>query len=490
METVIITLKQQVTTVAALALLSSACAPPMSAPGDGLGALIDRIFSDVATGASPGGTVAVIRDGALLYSAGYGLAQLEHHIPNTPDTIFHVASVSKQFTAMAVTLLAADGVLSLDDRVQTHLDYVPDLGRPVALRQLMHHTSGVRDQWELLALAGWRLDDVITTDHVTGLMARQQELNFEPNSEYLYSNMGYTLLAETVRTASGMSFPEFTEARIFAPLGMTRTHFHDDHEHAVEGRAYSYTPADGAGFEKSVLSYANAGATSLFTTAEDLARWLDNFRHEMVGGPDVMALMRTRGALNGGETIDYARGLAIGEYRGLTTIGHSGGDAGFRSQVVWFPEADTGVVVLMNHAGGNPGRRALRVADAVLEELLKAAEDEIEEPDGAVIGSGTRADAFAPSQDELGELAGTYYSPEVEALYRLEVAGDELTARHVRHGVIALTPVVRDEFASDEWFLSTLRFERNAEANVVGFRASGGRVRNLRFVRLTTPLPD
>ncbi len=203
-----------------------------------------------------------------------------------------------------------------------------------------------------------------------------------------------------------------------------------------------------------------------------------------------MALMRTRGTLNGGETIDYAQGLAIGEYRGLTTIGHSGGDAGFRSQVVWFPEADTGVVVLMNHAGGNPGRRALRVADAVLEDLLAAAEDEIEEPDGAVIGSGTRADDFTPSQDELGELAGTYYSPEVEALYRLEVAGDALTARHVRHGVIALTPVVPDEFASDEWFLSTLRFERNPEANVVGFRASGGRVRNLRFVRLTTPLPD
>ncbi len=337
-------MKRFLAALGTLSIVSSACAPGDNPARRGLASGIDAIFEDLNSPDSPGGTVAVIRDGELLYSKGYGSAQLEYGIPNTPNTIFHVASVSKQFTAMAITLLAADDALSLDDQVQTHLNYVPELGRPVTLRQLIYHTSGIRDAWGLLGIAGWRLDDVITTDHVIGLMARQQELNFEPNSEYLYSNMGYTLLGEIVRAVSGMSLQEFTEKRIFTLLGMTRTHFHDDHRHAVEGRAYSYAPANGGGFQKSVLSYANAGATSLFTTAEDLARWLDNFRHEKVGGPEVLAMMKTRGTLNNGERVGYAHGLFIGDHRGLTTIGHGGGDAGFVSHVVWFSDTNTGVV--------------------------------------------------------------------------------------------------------------------------------------------------
>ena len=551
------------TALLTLMLLSSACTPGFGRPRPGLALEVDAVFEDIDSADSPGGTVAVIQNGEMLYTNGYGSAQLEYRIPNTPKTIFHVASVSKQFTAMAVTLLAADGALSLDDPVQKHLEYVPDLGRPITVRQLIHHTSGIRDQWDLLAIAGWRLDDVITTDHVIRLMSRQQELNFEPNSEYSYSNMGYTLLAEIARAVSGIPFPELTEQRIFAPLGMTRTHFHDDHQHAVEDRAYSYSPLDGGSFQKRVLSYANAGATSLFTTAEDLALWLDNFRHASVGGPEVTAMMTTPGTLTGGETIDYAHGLAIGEYRGRPTIGHSGGDAGFRSHVVWFPDDHTGVVVLMNHGNGNPGRRALQVADVVLDDVLEAETNElttaertpgdldkvpglflttfgaivsIEESgdqlllhfpqglpqpltptgarsfragdegvflkfeadwasvtftgtDGTAVGTAKRLDDFAPSPDELVDLEGTYYSPEVEALYRIEAAGENLTAHHVRHGTINLMPLFPDVFASDQWFFSNVRFERNPGGTVAGLRVSGERVRNLRFVKLASPLP-
>lgn len=560
-----------------LMVLLTGCSPGEDPVRPGLIQGIDAVFEDMNSPDSPGGTVAVIREGKMLYSKGYGSAQLEYGIPNTPNTVFHVASVSKQFTAMAVALLVAEGALSLDDPVQKHLDYVPDLGRPVTLRQLVHHTSGIRDQWELLGVAGWRLDDVITTDHIVGLMSRQRELNFEPNSEFLYSNTGYTLLGETVNAVSGMSLRGFTEKRIFAPLGMTRTHFHDDHQHAVEGRAYSYEPAEGGGFQKSVLTYANVGATSLFTTAVDLARWLDNFRHEGVGGPEVMAAMKTRGTLNNGETIEYAHGVSIRDYRGHTTIGHDGGDAGFRTFVIWFPEVNTGIVVLTNVSNGNATGRALQVADVVLADVLDAHEDDetdvpvtvetnaealkripgrflligkqtptgrglyatIEESegdlqlhfpqtetfslaatgersfhpvglrlgdgrailefdadwdsvtvtglDGTVVGSGTRLDDFDPSPSELVELEGTYYSPEVETLYRVEVAGAELAVQHVRHGKMSLTPLVPDEFTSDGWFV---RFERNASGDVTGLRVSSERVRNLRFVRLTTPLPD
>ena len=150
---------------------------------------IDPVFAQWDRPDSPGASVAVMRRGEIIFSKGYGSAQLEYEIPITPATVFHAASVAKQFAAMAVALLAADGKLSLDDEAQTHLLYVPRFAQPVTVRQLIHHTSGIRDQWELLAMAGWRLDDVITMDHIRSMIRHQRELNFKPNSEHLYSNM-------------------------------------------------------------------------------------------------------------------------------------------------------------------------------------------------------------------------------------------------------------------------------------------------------------
>ena len=464
------------------------------------------MFADLDRAGSPGAAVSVIRDGEIIHSRGYGYAQIEHGVPVTPGTVFHVASVSKQFTAMAVTMLAAQGALSLDDPVQAHLDFVPEFEHPVTVRQMIHHTSGIRDQWQLLGISGWRLDDVITTEQIVGLMSRQRELNFVPGAEYLYSNMGYTLLAETAAAVSGTSFPEFTAERIFRPLGMERTHFHDDHEHMVPDRAYSYrpTPTDESGddedsgaegsaaevrpeYTKAVLSYANAGATSLFTTADDLARWLDNFRHESVGGPGVMEMMKTRGVLNSGDTIPYAHGLSIGDHRGLQTIGHGGADAGFRTQATWYPEANVGVVVLTNVANGNPGGRARQVAEVVLAGVFP--EDAPEEEDDPPSPAADSEPPPAPGPATLTGYAGSYYSPEVDALYHVEATDDGLVARHIRHGDIALEPRAADEFATDRWFMREVRFERAADGAVTEMRVGGGRVRNLRFVKLTAPLP-
>lgn len=462
---------------------------------------VDAVFADLDRPGSPGAAVSVIRDGEIIHSGGYGYAQIEHGVPITPRTVFHVASVSKQFTAMAVTMLAAEEALSLDDPVQAHLEFVPQFEHPVTVRQMIHHTSGIRDQWQLLGISGWRLDDVITTEQILGLMSRQRELNFVPGSEYLYSNMGYTLLAQTAAAVSGMPFPEFTAARIFGPLGMDRTHFHDDHEHIVPDRAYSYRPVptgddesgegSGAGpqpeYTKAVLSYANAGATSLFTTADDLARWLDNFRHETVGGPQVMEMMATRGVLNSGDTIPYAHGLSIGDHRGLRTVGHGGADAGFRTQAIWYPEANVGVVVLTNVANGNPVGRARQVAEIVLAEVFPegAPEEGEDEPSAD-------ADSEAPPTPDRATLAGyagSYYSPELDALYHLDVTDDGLVARHIRHGDIALEPRAADEFATDRWFMREIRFERAPDGAVTEMRVGGGRVRNLLFVKLTRPLP-
>ena len=308
---------------------------------------IDAIFHDWDTPATPGAAVAIIRHGKLVYEKGYGTANLEYDIPITPGTIFHVASVSKQFTAMAIVLLEQDGKLSIDDDVHKYLPELPDYNQKITLRNLLQHTSGIRDQWQTLALAGWSLEDVITQDQILRMLFRQTALNFPPGTQHLYSNSGFTLLAEIVKRVSGKPLPEFCDERIFRPLAMTHTHFHQDLHHIVHGRAYSYLP-DGPGYEAAPLNYANVGATSLFTTAGDLARWLDNFREPKVGGRAAVSRLQEPCVLLSGKKIDYGLGVETGTYRNLPIIAHSGADAGYRSRVIWFPSEQLGIAVVSN----------------------------------------------------------------------------------------------------------------------------------------------
>ena len=530
-------------------------------------ARISEIFQDLDDVNSPGASVAVIRAGEVVYSAGVGSAQLEYGIPVTPSTIFHVASVSKQFTAMAVLLLEADGKLSLDADIRDYMPEVPDMGAVVTPRHLLHHTSGVRDQWELLSMAGWRLDDVITKEHVRRLLSKQRELNFDPGAEYLYSNMGFSLAADLVERVSGKPFQDFVAERIFIPLGMDDTHVHDDHQHVVVDRAYSYSSPSEGGFRKAVLSYANHGATSLFTTAEDLVTWLDNYRTAQVGSASLLETMRTRGVLNDGDTIDYGLGVRIGTYRGATYVSHGGADAGFRSDVIWLHEHETGVAVLSNLASANPSRRVIQVVDVVLENLLgpmpeRGEDTEKSAPevdldaealakfvgsfasplgtlafeirDGALWATSPEPTRLAPTSENtfdsvdfpismtfhVGEIAdsltlvqvrsgirvmgrrvtrdvpvesayvGTYYSPEIEALYEIRADDDGLLVYHLKHGEMRINMGAgEDDFTSMRFFLRQLRFTRDESGAVDGFLLTGSRVRDLRFVRVTGGLP-
>jgi CubicO group peptidase (beta-lactamase class C family) len=330
---------------------------------------VDQLMS-AYDGNSPGAAIGVLRGGKLVMAKGYGRASLEYPSPIGPRTVFHVASVSKQFTAFAVILLARDGKLSLDDDVRKYIPELPDPGSTITLRHLLNHTSGVRDQWDLWGMSGGRMDDVITQDDLFRLVTRQRALNFKPGAEHLYSNSGYMLLAKVVERVGGKPFPVFMRERVFTPLGMRDTRVHMDHQEIVPGRAYSYEPNDAGGYRNSVLSYANAGATSLFTTVEDLARWLENFHTGAVGGAAAREMQLTRGILTKGDTIDYALGVVVDRYRGQRRIGHGGADAGFRSYVAFFPEIDAGVIVLSNDAGFNTPGVASQVADVFLGDVL------------------------------------------------------------------------------------------------------------------------
>ena len=343
-----------------LALLMIASA----AVADDMSDQVDKLFERLGKPASPGASIAVIRNGQIAYSRGYGLASLEYGIRNSPKTVFHIASLSKQFTAFAIHLLVQDGRIALDDDIRK---YVPEMQvqSPIQIRHLLHHTSGLRDQWSLLTLAGLRLDDVITEDDILGLLFQQRELNFAPGDEELYSNSGYTLLALIVMRVAGKPFAAFAKERIFAPLGMSDTHVQEGYGTVVPGRAYSYVRTKN-GYRYVALSYSNSGATSVFTTVEDLARWDRNFDTAQVGGPAVLAAMRRRERLNGGREIAYASGLVLGRYRTLPTEEHGGADAGYRAEFLRFPEQHLTVALLANASDLNTPTLARRVADIYL----------------------------------------------------------------------------------------------------------------------------
>lgn len=343
---------------------------------------VDQLFTLWDRSGSPGAAVSIARNGEILYSHGYGFANLEYDIPITPSTIFHIASVSKQFTAFSIAMLADQGLLSLDDDIRKYLPELNDFGETITIRHLVHHTSGLRDQWNLLAMAGWRLDDVITRDQILRLISKQKELNFKPGDEMVYCNTGYTLMAEIVSRLSGQSFAEWTRENIFVPLNMDHTLFYDDHEKIVPDRAYSYEE-DKNGYKKSVLSYANVGATSLFTTVDDIQNWAANYRTMKVGNENVMKMMDERGILNNGDTLDYAFGQSYGTYRGLATRAHSGGDAGYRTFLLRFPDPEYSISVFSNLGSFNTGRLAYEVAGIYLKDELQAEEDEELTDEGA-----------------------------------------------------------------------------------------------------------
>jgi CubicO group peptidase (beta-lactamase class C family) len=382
---------------------------PVVAPRDPRSVAVDALFAPWTTPGSPGCAVAVVSAGQVVHASGYGLADVEHDAPITPDTVFHSASLAKQFTAYAAHLLAARGRLGLDDDVRRYVPELPDYGHPITIRHLLHHTSGLRDQWNLLHLAGFRGDDVITAADALAMAARQKALNFPPGTQHLYSNTGYTILALAIERITGQTLRAFVEAEIFGPLAMRRSEMHDDHTRPVPGRASAYAPRKGGGLSIAVPAFDLVGPTSLFTTARDLALWDANFDSGAAGGRGVVDALLERGTTVGGVVLRYGSGLEHGEYRGLPTIEHGGADGGFRAYYLRIPAPRLSVIALCNLATIPARDLATRVADVYL---------------GADVA---KAPATATlTADDVAGAAGTYFDPSHPGVLRFEAAGAEL----------------------------------------------------------------
>lgn len=326
---------------------------------------VDALFDSWVAPGSPGAALAVIENGKIIYEKGYGLATLEHEVPITPQSVFYIGSTSKQFVAAAVLLLEQDGKLSLDDDLRRWVPEIPDYGTLITLRHLIHHTSGIRDYLGLMDLAGLELGHFHSDEGVIELLARQKALNFQPGDQYLYSNSGYFLLGVVVRRASGKSLREFAQERIFQPLGMHETHFHDRYTHVIKNRAFAYFPAGGGRYEQFFTSFDRVGSGGVFSTVEDLARWDQNFYDKTVGGEALIERLHARGRLNSGAEIDYASGLILGDHRGLKTVSHGGALGGYRAELLRFPDQRFSVIVLAN-LSAFPGQLPMQVAEIFL----------------------------------------------------------------------------------------------------------------------------
>jgi CubicO group peptidase (beta-lactamase class C family) len=432
--------------IALLALAAPACLGASNNPS------IDRVFAAWDKPDSPGCALAVMRAGAMTYVRGYGSANLELAAPITPDTVFDIGSVSKQFTAMSIVLLAEDGKLSLDDDIHKFVPELPSYGPTLSLRTLLHHLSGLPSYTDLFDLAGVPEIDQTTDADALALIARQKTLNFPPGRQYLYSDTNYFLLALVVRRVSGATLRAFAQQRIFSPLGMSHTHFHDDHQMIVPHRATGYAPRDAGGFAIDMSNFEELGDGSVMTTVRDLARWQRNFDAPVVGGKQAVALLQEPGIRSDGTRSPYAMGLILDEYRGFPRVQHTGEWVGYRSSVLRFPTERLDIIVLCNVVGDLD---ALALSERVADLYIGSPATE-------------PTPAAAPvTAAELAADAGTYWDAETYAYLRFAVLSGSL-ALATGDGLQPLHSLGNGIFQADD---STTRYTFHGSASTMAVDA-------------------
>jgi CubicO group peptidase (beta-lactamase class C family) len=452
-------------------------------------AAVDDVFADFAKPGSPGCSVAVARDAKLLYAKGYGVANLELDVPLTPSSVFDIGSTSKQFTAASILLLEKQGKLSINEDIHKYIPELPDYGKKISILNMLNHTSGLRDYLALFELAGENTDGVTTDEEALALIARQKAVNFDPGSEWLYSNTGYFLLSVIVKRVSGKSLRDFAAENIFQPLDMTHTQYRDSHTLLIANRALAYDAIEkGTRYALNVSYFEQTGDGAVHTTVGDLLKWDENFYSAKVGGKEFLAEMQQTGTLTSGKHFGYAKGLSVSTYRGLRTVRHGGSWGGYRAELLRFPDQHFSVACLCNRGDGNPSRHANQVAEIYLGSLMKEKppkkddEEEDRKPSSEI----------SVSSVELATFAGDYASDELGVIYRLAIANGKLTLVGIlaagipRSNDLAgkqIVPVAKDEFELVGEEPINVKFTRDAAGHPASFTLDAGRTTGIIFVR-------
>jgi len=471
--------------VAAAFVLIAVCSP--IALADEQASEVAKLFERWDRDDSPGVAVGISRNGKVIMTRGFGMANLEHDIPISGDTVFRMASVSKQFTAACVAILAEQGKLSVTDDIRKYIPEMPEFDTPVEVQHLLHHTSGYRDYLNLQGLAGLEGKYYYSAADTLDMLARQKNLNFDPGTDYLYSNSGYFLLGEIVARLSGKTLNEFATEQLFEPIGMSSAHFHDDTTRIVPKRADGYSRAKGGWYiDMTQLDLVGDGA--LYTSVYEMLRWNDAIIQSRLGKKSLLPdVIFDAPPLNDGSPTDYAYGLIIDEYRGLPTVGHGGSWVGFRTANLTFPDQGFSIVVLANLSSINPSKFCKNIADIYLKDVLEPESESTEENSARGNGRNRDQTEFTIGPVKLPEFVGVYGSAELNASYRISIDEDALVQTIVGMGAepSVLKPTAADRFRGG-WG-AAFQFTRDVEGTIDGFDLNSGRVKRVRFDRLDDP---
>lgn len=320
------------------------------------------LLAPFAAPGSPGASIGVVRDGALLAHESAGLASIEHGVPIGPGTGFRIASVSKQFTCAAILLLAREGRLALGDDIRVHLPELPEFAATVTLAHCMQNSSGLRDMLELLRLGGVDIAEPVPAGALLDAIGHQRRLNFPPGSRFLYSNTGFLLLGRVVERVSGQPLGAFLAEHVLGPAGMGATRHTPSTASLVPNLASGYLPGDD-GFRRARHGFPLGGEGGLASTVEDLALWVRHLERT----PWLDAALQQQAAFPDGALSGYAHGVEIRPWRGLATVSHGGLWPGFKTCFLRVPARRLAVICIANHAGADAHHLAHQALDLVLE---------------------------------------------------------------------------------------------------------------------------
>ncbi|GAB5555762.1 MAG: hypothetical protein Sapg2KO_53530 [Saprospiraceae bacterium] len=439
---------------------------------------IDSLFNTWAEGNHPGGTIGIMQKGEVIYSKAFGMASLEYQVPNTTETLFNLASVSKQLTAMGIIVLQERGLLSIDDDIRKYLPDLPDFGHTITIRHMLHHTSGMRSLHAMLRLAGWRSDDSRTNEDLYRFMLKQKDLNFIPGDEYLYCNTGYILMAYIIEKVTNEKFPQWMENNVFEPLGMSNTYVEDRYDRVVPNNATSYYNRKD-GFFRAVEYWGYVGSGNVHSTTADLLTWLQNFSTPSADWKSAFETLKTTDQLNDGSENNYAFGVNVGEYNGYERISHGGSIGGFRAYASHYPEEELSIAVLTNFSTANSGGIEKKLADILLKNKSNPIIfSEVKDQNG----NNTEAENYIEedlSRISLSEYTGRFYSPELETNLDITLKDEKLIAHHVRHGDFPVELIKKD--ALDIQRFASIEVVRDSEDIITGIKVSNGRARGVWF---------
>lgn len=397
-----------------------------------LEAKIDSLIPSQINDTTPGLVIGVIQHGELIFSKGYGLANLAYGLPNDPAKVYNIGSVSKQFLGYAFAMLHVEGVLNIDDPVNKYLEDWPEFDEPVTVRHLLTHTSGYREAYALSGLAGRPTGiDRLSRDECLEVVRKQPELEFSPGSQFIYNSTAWVILAEIFENVTGQPANVWVTANILDPLGMDDTQIESYVGEVINNAAESYSYEEGKGYVNEKSNRAIFGAADIYTNMQDMAKWVNNFKTTEIGGKKVNALFLDPYILSNGINSGYALGIFTNPYRGLERYSHNGGHEAFITQLSYYPEQNLGIFQVTNF-GRDGMLRSTRIAELLIEEQMKS-------------NGGTEIERKKVKVKKLEELAGLYVISKLNRTINLTVVEETLTI----DGRTELIPIETNIFRID-----------------------------------------